>query len=149
MATRYHLGFWRRLVNRLIRGLLQVGISPPHTYLLTVRGRKAGTQFSTPVRLVEEHGQRWLVAPYGDVGWVKNARVAKRVSLSRGWKSEDVRLAELSPLDAAPVLKTYISQVPITRPFFVTTPDSAIEDFVREAANHPVFRITENDNVPR
>lgn len=145
MATRYQLGFWRRSINQIIRVLLRIGISPPHTYLLTVRGRKTGTPYSTPVTLVERQRQRWLVAPYGDVGWVKNARAAARVLLTRGRKSENVSLTELSPLDAAPVLRTYITQVPITRPFFDVTPDSAIEDFVREAANHPVFRIREND----
>src|SRR5262245_1058455 len=126
MARRYHLGIGRRLVNATIRTLLRIGISPPHTYLLTVPGRKSGTPYSAPVTLVEVGHQRWLVAPYGEVGWVKNARAAGRVSLTRAGKSESVHIAELSPLDAAPVLKRYITQVPITRPFFDVTPESLI-----------------------
>jgi hypothetical protein len=57
MAWAYRLGMWQRLVNRIIRGLLRLGVSPPHTYLLTVRGRKTGQPYSTPVTLVENTSQ--------------------------------------------------------------------------------------------
>jgi deazaflavin-dependent oxidoreductase (nitroreductase family) len=139
MARAYHLGFWRRLVNLIIRALLRLGVSPPHTYLLTVHGRKSGRSHSTPATLLEENGNRWLVAPYGEVGWIKNVRAAGRATLTRNRKCETVSIAELSPLDAAPVLKKYISQYPITRPFFDVTPQSSIEDFVAEAPRHPCF----------
>ena len=141
MARPYRLGFWRRLVNLIIRALLRLGMSPPHTYLLTVRGRRSGKPHLTPVTLVEEKGDRWLVSPYGEVGWVRNARAAGRIMLSRGRQSEIVIITELRPEEAAPVLKKYISQYPITRPFFDVTPQSSIEDFVAEAPRHPVFRI--------
>jgi len=141
MARPYRLGLWRRWVNRIVRALLRLGVSPPHTYLLTVRGRKSGQLYSTPVTLVEENGNRWLVSPYGEVGWVRNARAAGRIMLSRGRQSEIVIITELRPEEAAPVLKKYISQYPITRPFFDVTPQSSIEDFVAEAPRHPVFRI--------
>lgn len=141
MALAYHLGFWRRLVNRIIRALLRLGVSPSHTYLLTLRGRKSGKSYSTPVTLVEQNSERWLVSPYGEVGWVRNARAASRVMLSRGRQTEIVLIAELRPEEAAPVLKKYISQYPITKPFFNVTPESDIEDFVAEAPGHPVFRI--------
>ena len=141
MSRAYRLGFWRRLVNLIISALLRVGLSPPHTYLLTVRGRKSGQPYSTPVTLVEENGQRWLVSPYGEVGWVRNARAAGKVTLRRGRRSETVSIVELPPEGVAPVLKKYLTQVPVVRPFFDVTPQSAIEDFVAEAVRHPVFRI--------
>ena len=141
MAWAYRLGLWRRLVNRIISISLRLGMSPPHTYLLTVRGRKSGRPHSTPVTLVEEAGQRWLVAPYGEVGWVRNARAAGQVTLERGRRSETVRIVELSAEDAAPVLKKYLTQVPVVRPFFDVTPKSNLRDFVAEASRHPVFRI--------
>ena len=83
MARAYRLRLWRRLINWMIGVLLRLGVSPPHTYLLTVRGRKSGHPYSTPVTLVEEAGKRWLVAPYGEVGWVRNARAAEQVTLTR------------------------------------------------------------------
>jgi deazaflavin-dependent oxidoreductase (nitroreductase family) len=106
-----------------------------------VRGRKSGQPYSTPVTLVEENGQRWLVAPYGEVGWVRNARAAGIITLSRGRKYESVSIVELPPEDAAPVLKEYLAQAPVVRPFFDVTPKSELADFVAEAPRHPVFRI--------
>jgi deazaflavin-dependent oxidoreductase (nitroreductase family) len=108
---------------------------------LTVRGRKTGQPYSTPVTLVEKDGGRWLVAPYGEVGWVRNARVAEQVTLTRGKRFENVRIQELSAEDAAPVLKKYLAQVPVVRPFFDVTPKSNLRDFAAEASRHPVFRI--------
>lgn len=143
MARSYRLGFWRRTINRLIRALLRLGVSPPHTYLLAVRGRNSGQVYATPVTLVEDNGERWLVAAYGEVSWVKNARAAGEVSLSRGRRSETVKLIELAPEDAAAVLKRYIIQVPIVRPFFDVTPEADLRDFAAEASRHPVFRIEE------
>ena len=141
MAWVYRLGLWRRLVNRIIRILLRIGVSPPHTYLLTVRGRKSGHPYSTPVTLVEEAESRWLVAPYGEVSWVRNARAAKQVTLSRGRRFETVSIVELAAEEAAPVLKRYLAQVPVVRPFFDVTPNSNLREFVAESSRHPVFRV--------
>jgi deazaflavin-dependent oxidoreductase (nitroreductase family) len=141
MAATYRLSGWRRLLNSLVRILLHVGLAPRHIYLLTVRGRRSGTPYSTPVMLVEEGTNRWLVAPYGEVFWVRNARAAGEVTLSRGRRSETVALVELRPEESAPVLKQYVTEVPITRPLFDATPTSPLEAFVAEAPRHPVFRI--------
>ena len=56
----------------------------PHTYMMTTVGRKTGTPRKTPVTLVEEGTKKWLVAPYGPVSWVLNARAAGTVTLRRG-----------------------------------------------------------------
>ena len=141
MAWTYRLSGWRRGANVLVRTLLRVGIGPPHTYLLTVRGRTSGRLNSTPVTLVEDGGVRWLVAPYGEVAWVRNARVAGEALVSRARRVESVVLFELPPEEAAPVLKRYISDVPITRPYFDATPASDLTAFAAEASRHPVFRI--------
>ena len=141
MAWVYRLGLWRRLVNRIIRALLRIRVSPPHTYLLTVGGRKSGQPYSTPVTLVEEAGERWLVAPYGEVSWVRNARAAKQVTLSRGRRFDTVRIVELAAEDAAPVLKKYLAQVPVVRPFFYGSPNTSLRVFVGEASRHPVISV--------
>ena len=108
----YRLTFRRRLVNALISALVRLGAGPNSTYLLTTRGRRSGKSRSTPVTLVEAEGRRWLVAPYGPVGWVHNARTNKLATLSRGRHSEAVRLEEVTdPLEAARVLKSYVTQI--------------------------------------
>lgn len=141
MAKSYRLTPLRRLANILMRLLLRLGLAPRTTMLLTVPGRHSGTLRSTPVTLVEMDGQRWLVAPYGPVGWVRNARAAGQVELSRGRRSEMVRVKELAPEAAAPILKAYLERVPITRPYFDAAPDAPLAAFVAEAARHPVFQV--------
>ncbi|HEY7436019.1 MAG TPA: nitroreductase family deazaflavin-dependent oxidoreductase [Methylomirabilota bacterium] len=141
MASTYRLTPSRRAANRLVRFLLRLGLMPGPTYMLTVPGRRSGRPLSTPVTLVEDGNTRWLVAPYGDVAWVRNARAAGRITLSRGKRSETLSIRELGPAEAAPVLQRYITRVPITRPYFDANPDSPLADFVAEAPRHPVFHL--------
>ena len=86
-------------------------------------------------------GVRWLVAPYGVVNWVRNARASGEVTLRRGRRSETVKVTEVEPDAAVPVLRTYLKQVPITRPYFDVRPESPDEAFAQEFPRHPVFRI--------
>jgi hypothetical protein len=41
----------------------------------------------------------------------------------------------------APVLRRYIADVPITRPYFDASADSPLEAIAAEAGRHPVFRL--------
>jgi len=141
MAESYRLTQMRRIANALIKALISLLLAPSQTYLLSVRGRKTGKLYSTPVRLVEEDSQRWLVAPYGEVSWVRNARAAGEVTLTRNGRSEVVGLSELGPEESAPILKKYLEQVPLVRPYFDVKPDAPTEEFISEASRHPVFRI--------
>jgi deazaflavin-dependent oxidoreductase (nitroreductase family) len=140
MAKTYRLGLTRRLVNVVVKGLLRVGVAGGHTYLLGVSGRRTGKAYSTPVILVE-NGARWLVAPYGEVGWVRNVRAAGRATLSRGRRREQITVSEVGAQESAPVLRDYLRQVSVVRPFFDVSPDSPLEAFVAEAGRHPVFRV--------
>jgi deazaflavin-dependent oxidoreductase (nitroreductase family) len=141
MPRQYRLTTGRRIVNAITAFLVRIGVYPGHTYLLTVRGRTTGQPYTTPVTLVVQGSERWLVAPYGPVAWVRNARVAGEVTLTHGRRREVVRVVELGPEESAPVLRQYLREVPVVRPFFAATPDAALEAFVAEAAAHPVFRI--------
>jgi deazaflavin-dependent oxidoreductase (nitroreductase family) len=141
VAAPYRRGLARRAVNRLVHGLLRLGMGPRDTYLLTVVGRRSGALRSTPVTLVEEGGRRWLVSPYGEVAWVRNLRAARKATLSRGGRTETVAVREIKPEEAAPVLKMYVTRVPITRPYFDVRPESDLDVFRTEAPRHPVFAI--------
>ena len=87
--------------------------------------------------------RRWLVAPYGNVGWVRNARAAGRVTLSRGRRAETLPITEVAGEERGHVLTTYVTRVPVTRPFFDARPDAPVEVFVAEGDRHPVFRLGE------
>jgi deazaflavin-dependent oxidoreductase (nitroreductase family) len=132
----------RRALNGLVRTMLQLGIAPGDVYLLTVRGRRSGRPYSTPVNLIQ-NGERWLVAPYGEVGWVRNARAAGDVVLTRRGRSQSVAVEEVGPDEAAPVLRRYLEQVSVVRPYFDAAHDGPIEALVAEAPRHPVFRLRE------
>jgi deazaflavin-dependent oxidoreductase (nitroreductase family) len=141
VAARYQRGLARRAGNGLVRMLLRLGLGPSRTYLLTVTGRRSGAPRSTPVTLVEEGGRRWLVAPYGEVAWVRNLRATGRATLSRCGHTVEIAVREVGADEAAPVLKMYVTRVPITRPYFDVRPDSDLAAFRAEAPRHPVFAI--------
>ena len=132
---------WRRALNSLVRPIARLGLTGPRTHLLTVRGRKTGKPWSTPVSIVAERGERWLVAPYGDRNWVLNARTAGWVELRRGRRCERLAVVELSPEDAVPVLRRYYELGRFTRPFFDVSLESPDADWLAEAPRHPVFRL--------
>jgi deazaflavin-dependent oxidoreductase (nitroreductase family) len=134
----------RRLVNILVRPLVRFGVLLRHTYVLTVPGRKTGRRYSTPVTLVEDGG-RWLVAPYGERNWVKNARAAGWVELSRAGRKERVRVTPVEGDEAAAVLKRYVEAVPSTRRFFAAKASAPVSEFAAEADRHPVFRVDAED----
>jgi deazaflavin-dependent oxidoreductase (nitroreductase family) len=141
MTQHYRLSVWRRLLNVLVKGLVWLGVPPPHTYVLAVRGRTSGRIYTTPVRLVGEGQKRWLVAPYGEREWVKNARAAGVVELRRGRRRETLALREVSGEERGEVLRRYVREVPITRPFFDAKPTDSIEAFEAEGSRHPVFEL--------
>jgi len=142
MAKKFRYSFDRRVVDRIYKWFIHRDLAPKNFYLLIVQGRRSGLPRSTPVALVEKDGQRWLVAPYGDVNWVLNARAAGEVTLSRGGESETLKLTELSSIEGAPVLKEYITKYAIIRPYFDAKPQSPLDEFVNETSLHPVFELT-------
>ena len=141
MPKPYRKSYWRRALNALVRPLARLGLTGPRTHLLTVPGRKSGKRWSTPVSIVSERGERWLVAPYGERNWVKNARAAGWVELRRGRRDERLAVEELSPQEAVPVLRRYYELAKVTRPFFDATLASSDEEWLAEASRHPVFRL--------
>ena len=131
----------RKLGNILITPLARLGLAGRRTHILTVVGRKTGRSYSTPVLLVFLGGERWLVAPYGERAWVKNARAAGTVELTRARRTERVRVTEVDAQTAAPVLREYLRTTPVTKPFFSASRSAPLEAFAAEASRHPVFKI--------
>ena len=125
--------------NAIFSVLAWAGIGPAH--LLTTRGRKTGRLRTTPVILVVHDRQRWLVAAYGAVPWVLNARAAGQVRLRRGRDRRDYTLRQLQAAQAGPILQRYIRIAPATRPYFQASKDSRVGDFIAEADRHPVFEL--------
>jgi deazaflavin-dependent oxidoreductase (nitroreductase family) len=141
MARQYRAGAGTRAINWLFRQLTRLGLGASYRQVLTVRGRKTGREHSTPVDVMDYDGSLWLVAPYGVTNWVKNARAAGTVKLSRGHRSQRFRASEVQSAEAIPVLRMYIKEVPVTRPYFDSGPNAADDAIAGELARHPVFRL--------
>ena len=119
--------------------LARAGIGP--IQLLTTRDRRTGEPHTTPVVPVDHRGTNWLVAPYGTVGWVRNARVDPRVRLRYGRTTREYAIREVGADEAGPVLKRYVAVATKTRAQFGATKDSPVADFAAEAGRHPVFEL--------
>ena len=145
MARPYRRSPWRRALNAVVRPLARYGLAGRRLHVLTVRGRRSGRLWSTPVSIVEADGQRWLVAPVADRNWVLNARAAGWVELRRGRRRERLGLVELPADEAVPVLRRYVRSRAgrLTQPFFDAHPDSPDETWLAEADRHAVFRLEE------
>ncbi len=141
MAKTYRLSFGTRLINALFRAMTRLGVGASYRHILTVPGRRTGRLYSTPVDIVDVEGQRWLVAGYGPASWVRNVRAAGEATLSRGRHSHRFKVEEAEATDAVPVLRKYISEIRVTRPYFDATPDSSDEEIAAELPRHAVFRL--------
>lgn len=148
MAASYRLGAARRLVNLIVTPLVRHGLAGQNTYLLTVPGRRSARRYTTPVTLLVDGEARFLVSPYGERSWVKNARAAGWVELSRAGRSERLAVSELPAAEAAGILRSYMRRYRVTRPFFDAKADDPLERFVEEAPRHPVFSLS-HAAVPR
>src|SRR6187549_2568026 len=108
----------RRLSTLAVTPLAWAGVAPFRIHLLTVAGRRTGRRYTTPVTVVEHAGERWLVAPYGEREWVKNARAAGQVELRRGRLREHVGVEEVPVAERAPILRAYLDCNPSTADLF-------------------------------
>jgi deazaflavin-dependent oxidoreductase (nitroreductase family) len=148
MTKTYRLTRITRVANGIFSVMTRRGRGASYRYILTVEGRKSGIPKSTPVDVMEADGQRWLVAPYGEVNWVKNARASGQVEHSRGgtssrWKTEEVRGPE-----AVPPIRRYIMSVPVTAAYWEVDADSPEEAVSAASEQHPVFRLTPHPTEP-
>jgi hypothetical protein len=91
--------------------------------------------------VIEVAGERWLVAGYGPVSWVRNARAAGKVTLSRAGRSETFAIEEAHPQAAIPVLRAYIGKIKVTRPYFDANSRSPDDAIAAELSRHAVFRL--------
>jgi hypothetical protein len=73
------------------------------------------------------------------VDWVRNLRVAGEAMLTRGRRSETIRATELTPAEAALVLRDEVqSGNPFMR-FYGITAESSQAELERAALSHPLF----------
>ena len=142
MAKTYSLSGGTKAFNAFLKTLIQLGVPSGSTVVLTVPGRRTRQPRSTPLTFLVEDGRRYLVAPYGEVGWVQNVRAADgRAQIRYRGRTESVRLQEVPAAAAAPLLKQYVEKYKIVAPYFDAKAGDPVERFAAEADKHPVFEI--------
>ena len=116
-------------------------IFQPH--LITVRGRKSGLPRTTPVTLIENGGRRGLIAPFGEVNWVRNLRAAGHATITTGRRQEEVRAVELGYTEAVEFIRDVLAPEARRMPlgaWIVRNIDKVDFDNPEEAAKgRPVF----------
>jgi deazaflavin-dependent oxidoreductase (nitroreductase family) len=136
---RFTQGWLDRVGDAAFRGLARLGIGPAS--LLTTTGRRTGISRNTPVIPVRQGARLWLVAPYGEVSWVLNARAAGQVDLRHGRHTLTYTIREAPATEAGPILKQYVQVASATRPYFLADTTAPVNEFVAEAHLHPVFEL--------
>jgi deazaflavin-dependent oxidoreductase (nitroreductase family) len=132
---------WLAVVNPVMRAAARLGAP---VAVLTLRGRKSGKLRRTPVSPMDLDGARYLVAGYPTAQWVHNARSAGSGELAVGRRRERVRLVELDPGEARPVLREFPVRVPSAVSVMVNAgvvPDGSPDAFEALAGRCAVFRL--------
>jgi deazaflavin-dependent oxidoreductase (nitroreductase family) len=137
------------ILNPLIRRLLRIGMPMGPNILLTVRGRTSGEPRTFPVTLMEANGRQYVFATFGETNWVRNLRASGQAIVRRGRHERAVVAYELTPEEAAPVLRVALDRFlnsparPLIRRWYELDDDSTPEDYLREARRHAGFELTE------
>jgi deazaflavin-dependent oxidoreductase (nitroreductase family) len=132
-----------RLFNKAFGVLVGWGLSPRHTYLLEVKGRRTGRVYTTPVSVVEIGGTLFVVAPRGRTQWARNVESAPDVTLARGSRRRAYRVRAVPDAEKAPVLSVYLERFrSVVQRYFPVPAGSSSAAFASIAARYPVFELS-------
>ena len=138
---------WLKPMNKVLMLMLRLGLPISRVerpMVLTVPGRKSGKPRSTPVTPMDVDGKRYVVNGYPGADWVNNVRAAGEVTLAQGRRTERVRMVELPPDEARPVLRAFPAAVPAGADLMKRVgllSDGTPDEAEGLAGRCPVFRI--------
>jgi hypothetical protein len=148
LRAMYRGGRGDATARRLARTWARVfgwGVLPRRWVTLEVPGRRSGRTTQFPLGIAFYHGDQFLVSMLGDgCNWVRNVRAADGLAVLRRRRAVPVRLIEMPVGERAPIIKSYLKQVPGARPHIPVDRHRPVADFAPIAAQTPVFRV-----VPR
>ena len=127
-----------KAINLLMTQLSRLGFGVSEELITT--GRRSGEPRSVPVSPIVIDGVEYIVAPYGPVGWVHNARANPRVTIRKGSRKRDVELVDVTD-DAAGVVAAYYERERFPRPYMDLPDSPTLGDFERATGSFPVFRV--------
>jgi len=135
---------WTRVLNRTAAWQF-IALRPlfrSRGVVLDVRGRTSGRTVRLPLVVLRQGGERYLVSMLGEQAqWVLNVRADGGRAVLHDGRVEAVRLVDVPVGDRPPLLKRYLQIAPGARPHIAVDRRAPLEDFVRIAADVPVFRV--------
>lgn len=136
---------WVTFFGPIAKVLLTVGVPLGPNGLITIRGRKSGLPRTTPVAIIAVAGRRWVWAPWGEVQWVRNLRVAGRATITVRRRTEDVTATELDPTQRVVFFRDVLGPLARGIPFgvwFIRIVDQVdLADPVAAAEGRRVFEL--------
>jgi deazaflavin-dependent oxidoreductase (nitroreductase family) len=105
---------------------------------LSVRGRRSGRWYTTPVAVLEHNGERYLISYRGASDWALNLEASRTARLTQHGRVEDIQQADVPVVERAVLLDVYtdrFSKMPTVGSVLRALPDPA---------DHPMFRITKS-----
>jgi deazaflavin-dependent oxidoreductase (nitroreductase family) len=136
---------WVPLFNPIARALMAAGVPMGFNALVTIPGRRSGLPRTTPLTIIEVAGRRWVMAPFGEVDWVRNLRAAGHATIAVGRRREEVTAAELGPAERVEffcdVLAPRVRQTRIGSWIVRNVDRIDIDNPVEAAKARPVFEL--------
>ncbi|MDF3340783.1 nitroreductase family deazaflavin-dependent oxidoreductase [Mycolicibacterium septicum] len=134
---------WLKPMNKVMMAVQRLGLPTGPAMVLTVPGRKTGKLRSTPMTPFDHNGGLYTVAGYPGSDWAANARAAGTGTLTRGRRSRQVRIVEMTPDQSRPVLRAFAVKVPVGVGFAKRSGlviDGTPDEFEKLAGRLTVFR---------
>jgi len=101
--------------------------------IVSVRGRRSGKIYKTPINVLDQSGTLYLVSPRGETGWSRNLRTVGECSLKMKGSERRYRASEVPASERQPLIDAYLQRWGAqTRSQFEKLPDPA---------DHPIFRL--------
>lgn len=126
-----------KTINRIAKWFARLGIG--RSVVLTTVGRRTGDARQVAVSPIEVDGTEYLVSPYGEVGWVWNARSNGAASIRQGSYTRKVDLVEVG--DGADVVRSYHEREKFPRAYMDLPENPTSEDIRSSPQVFPVFRV--------
>jgi deazaflavin-dependent oxidoreductase (nitroreductase family) len=140
---------WLKPLNRVLLAMQRSGLGMRELPVLTVPGRHTGRPRRTPLTVLDHEGRRYVLQGYPHTDWVANLRAAGHLAtLTVGRRTERVRLVELAPADALPILRLWPVRVPQGAKIMQdagVVPDMSPDTFAGMVGTLAVFRIEPAD----
>jgi deazaflavin-dependent oxidoreductase (nitroreductase family) len=132
------------VMNGAVRLLTRAGVGVWGARTLEVNGRKSGLPRRNPVNLLTIDGRNYLVAPRGEVEWVRNVRAADgQLTLILGSRRQHWIATEITDGRKPEILRQYLRRWKAEVGIFFggVGAKSSDEELAAIAPRHPVFEL--------